>query len=106
MKKDAMVANAADKKQVDEAKRLERDQVITAKQDMQELLKLPAFRRFIWRTIAHCGVFESTYSDSQALASHLSGRQDVGHYLLAEITQAQPEVLADLMREAYKEKSR
>lgn len=104
MTKDALVGNAADKKQVEEAKRLERDQKQTAQQDLQELLKQPNFRRFIWRTISFCGVFESTFSENYALAGHLSGRQDVGHYLLDEIIRAQPEVLADLMREAYKEK--
>lgn len=83
----AMVRNASDRKQVEEAKKKEKLRKTQEREDLRTVLALPAGRRFLWRLLEHCKVFGSVWHAS-ALIHYNSGIQDVGHFLMEEIEEA------------------
>lgn len=95
---DAMVGNAADKEQVKEARQKELRGRELELNDMKNVLSTPYGRRFVWRILGHCKVFESIYHGS-SLIHYNSGKQDVGHYLLSEISDADQNALFKMMQE-------
>jgi hypothetical protein len=94
----ALVGNAADPGQVREATKKEKLTRASELDDLFELLKDPRFRRFAWRMLTYCRVYESIFEQSSKIY-HNSGRQDVGHFLVAEITQADEEAYFTMLRE-------
>lgn len=98
----ASVGNAADPEQVKEARKKanrERKQEI---EDLRTVLSTQQGRRLLWRILGYCKVFESIWSPS-AQIHHSAGRQDVGHFIMAEIAHANEEALFTMMREAKSE---
>lgn len=92
------VKNAADEGQVRKA--AERAKSMREKElnDIAALLQTDYGRRFIWRLLGHCKVFGSVW-ESSAKIHYNSGVQDVGHFLLAEVTEADPDSLIKMMKE-------
>lgn len=93
-----LVKNAADESQVKEAKRKElsgRDRELN---DVRNILSTREGRRFVWRLLGHCKVFSSVWHAS-ALIHYNAGMQDVGHYILADINDADPALLVLMMKE-------
>ena len=90
--------NAADEAQVRES--AERDKSRREKElnDIEKILSTPEGERFLWRLPGHCGTFESIWEPS-AKIHYLSGKQDVGHFLMAEIVEAKPEALVKMMKQ-------
>jgi len=90
--------NAADEDQVrrdtERAKSLREREL----NDIIMILDSPAGERFLWRLLGHCGTFESIWEPS-AKIHYLSGKQDVGHFLMAEIVEAKPEALVKMMKQ-------
>lgn len=99
-----MVTNAADAKQVRKARKTQRRTRAQELEDLREVLKGQAGRRVFWRVLKQCGTFESAMGMNDALTNYNAGRQDIGHFVLAEITAAQPDIVPQLMQQAYKEK--
>lgn len=95
----AAVKNAADAGQVKHAGRKDRDRRQREMDDLRAVLATPFGRRFVWRLLSHCKVFESIWHPS-ALIHANAGRQDVGHYLMAEIVEANEDMLLMMMTEA------
>lgn len=100
---DALVKNAADPAQVRAAGKREQKNSEQHRDDLRQLLKQDYGRRFIWKILTHCGVFESIWHPS-ALIHYNSGRQDVGHWLLAQVNDAQLDAILIMMTENAKEK--
>lgn len=102
--KEEFVHNAADAGQVREARRKEKDQRRNELRDIVHLLKDPVFRRFAWRMLGFCGLNQSVVrgSTDPVQLGYNSGKQDVAHFLLSEITQAQPEAFLLMMQENHK----
>jgi len=102
--KKALVGNAADKKQVDEAKGKEnrsRDQEL---EDLRQVLSTRQGRRFYWNLLSFCGVFESSFTgNSQTF--FLEGKRTVGLKMLANLNDAQPEAYVTMMNEAKGEEN-
>jgi hypothetical protein len=94
----ALVKNAADPKQVGRATRKERDARAVELADLRAVLNTEYGRRSLWRLLTHCSVFESIFSASSLIYAN-AGRQDVGHFLMAEIEAADPEAIFRMMRE-------
>jgi len=92
----AYVGNAADRKQVGEAKRKEKDRRKQEREDLQALLALPEGRRFLWRLLTECKVFGSIWEGS-AKIHYNAGQQDFGHFLLAEIGEADEDALCHVI---------
>lgn len=95
----AMVGNAADKKQVNDAKnkeKLSRDKELD---DIRQVLSTPSGRRFYWGLLGFCGVFESSFTgNSQTF--FLEGKRQVGLKMLADLNEAQPDAYVTMMNEA------
>jgi hypothetical protein len=99
---ESLVKNAADEGQVQAASKKEGFKRRQEIDDIQTVLSIQAGRRLLWRIIEHCKVFESIWNGS-ALIHYNSGKQDVGHFLLGEITEAKPEALLEMMGSKLKE---
>lgn len=68
-------------------------------EDIKSILKTDEGRRFIWRLLSHCKVFNSIWSPSASI-HYLAGKQDVGHFVLSEVTDADADSLLKMMKEA------
>jgi hypothetical protein len=101
-KNQAFVKNAADKEQVKEGSRKERDKRKQELLDLQVVLDLPAGRRLLWRFLTECKTFESIW-ESSARIHYLAGKQDLGHFIMAEIVAADEDSLLTMMKEAKSE---
>jgi hypothetical protein len=91
--------NAADERQVkfhDRKQRSRRDREIN---DLKAVLQMEPGRRVLWRILEHCSVFASVWDPSSRI-HHNAGRQDVGHFVMAEIVAADDEAIYRMMREA------
>jgi hypothetical protein len=88
-RKRALVDNATDEAQIDDAKRrakLDRDQELA---DLRAVLALPAGARFLWRFLSRCHLFELSLRAGEASA-FLEGERNIGLFLLAECELARP----------------
>lgn len=97
----SLVKNAADPTQVKAADNRilnGRDRELS---DLKFILSLPEGKRFVWRLLAHCKTFESVWEPS-ARIHYLAGVQDVGHFLMAEISEADESALIGMMQEKLK----
>ena len=92
------VKNLADKEQVKSAERKEKDRRRQEVEDLKEILSTKSGRRFIWRLLEHCKVFESIWHPS-ALIHYNAGKQDVGHFIMAEIISADTSAFQKMMEE-------
>lgn len=103
----ALVRNAADPKQVGIAAKREKDDRENELVDVRAVLGTVEGRRFLWRMMAHCRVFGSVFDPQPTLTAFNAGRQDVGHFLMAEITAADEQRLLEMMNESQaRERSR
>jgi hypothetical protein len=100
----ALVKNASDREQIRDAKRDVRTREQRERADVADLLKTPAGRRWFWRMLKHCKVFETVF-ESSARIYYNAGIQDVGHFVLDQITDASPEAFLEMIRENREEKT-
>jgi hypothetical protein len=96
----ALVGNAADPAQVHRARRKEKDRRTQELADLQRVLAEPAGRRVLWRVLDRCGLFRHIWAEEAARMYLRAGEQNIGHWLMAEIEQADDEALFRLMVEA------
>ena len=94
-----LVKNCADPEQVKQAEKKVKNRRDTELEDIRFLLETRQGKRFFWRLLTHCKVFESIWEPS-AKIHHNSGRQDVGHFIMAEVVEAREDALLEMMREA------
>lgn len=103
----ALVRNAADRKQVGIAAKREKDDRELELADVRAVLSTVEGRRFLWRVMAHCRVFGSVFDPQATQIAFNAGRQDVGHYLMSEVTTADEQRLLEMMNESQaRERSR
>lgn len=95
-----MAYNAADPEQVEERKRKEKHGRELELEDMQKLLAQPEFRRFAWRYLGKCKVFETVFNSHGGLMNLNEGMRTVGLNLLADITEADPQAYITMTVEA------
>lgn len=95
---DAIVHNAADARQVREARKKVRQSAQRERDDMRAVLATEAGRRVLWRLLEHCQPFASALGATDAITNFTVGRQDVGHFLYAQITEANPDAFIQMMR--------
>ena len=100
MSKRPLVRNAASAKQVRHAERKTKDRRQNELLDLHELLSHEVGRRVLWRVLSFCGVHQTVLRESPVAMAEAAGRQNVGHYLMAEIEAANSEALFTMMREA------
>jgi hypothetical protein len=94
-----LVRNASDESQVrgakDKAKRV-RDHELD---DLRTILQAPQGRRLLWRLMGRCKVLNSVWEPS-AKIHYNSGQQDIGHFIMAEIVEADEDAVFKMMKEA------
>lgn len=66
--------------------------------DIKKVLKTKYGRDFVWKILTHCNVFGSIWVPS-AKIHYNSGKQDLGHYLMAEIMEADEQLFFKMMKE-------
>lgn len=98
------VKNAADEKQVKEAKRQAKFSREQELDDVRAILSLPAGRRFLWRYLERCGVYKSSYDPSGSRVYFNEGERNIGILLLADITQADPQAYVSMMLDSERQK--
>lgn len=101
------VTNAANPAQTKAAGKVERRQRDLELGDLAMVLATPEGRRTLWRVLIQCRVHETVYpvnllegENPTLRLAYNSGRQDLGHFLEAEIVEADEEGLFRMMREA------
>ena len=103
----ALVRNAADKKQIEKAgkqQRLERQRELDY---VRAVVATPAGRAFMWNLLAYCRTFSSVFDPEATSMAFKTGRQDVGHFVMAEISEADPDKFLLMMQESQqREKQR
>lgn len=84
------------KKRADKAKR-QKDAHLD---DLRELLKLPGFRRYLWRHINEtCGLLRDPFSSNGSVQTNNIGMQAVARIIWAELEQADAKVIPQMMLE-------
>jgi len=97
----ALVKNAASPKQVNKAEKREELNRDSELNDIRAVLSTAEGQRFVWRLMEKCKTFNSIWQSS-ALIHYQSGQQDIGHFLMAEIVEADEELLFNLMKQNMK----
>ena len=101
-KKKSLVKNAADEKQVNKAVKKEEFSRDNQLNDLRKVLETSEGRRVMWRLMEHCKVFATVWEPS-AKIHYNSGQQDIGHFIMSEIVDADEKYLFEMMKENKKE---
>lgn len=102
MPKESLVKNAADSEQVKKAENKEKFNREKELRDLASILQEPQGRRFIWRLLEHCKLFESIQKQSAEI-HYLSGIRDIGLFILSEVNDADQVAFFKMMVESQKE---
>jgi hypothetical protein len=94
----ANVRNSADEEQVEEGKRASKDERRQELEDIKTVLSNASGRRLIWRLMGKCRTFSSVWEPS-AKIHYNAGQQDLGHFIMAEIVEADANLLLKMMKE-------
>lgn len=94
-----MSRNISDPEQVKKSELKEKDKRKQELNDLRTLLSSVSGRRFVWRVLEECNTFGSVYSKDHSVTSYLSGKQDLGHFLMSEIISADPNLMIRLMKD-------
>lgn len=93
------VRNAADARQVKAARKRNRKQRLEEVADLRAILALPSGRRFVWRLLGSTELYQSLFSRDIAALAFAEGKRRIGLLLLADINEADPTVLPEMMKE-------
>lgn len=96
----SLVRNAADREQVKAAKESEKFMDDERLNDWRSVLATPEGRRVLWRVLAQCNTSKSIFALDHGTISYRSGWQDAGHYVMAEINEADPRAFLVMIQEA------
>lgn len=100
MATEPLVKNAASAKQVKASSDKEKRKREAQLEDIRLVLRTIEGRRLIWRIMSECKIFGSVHHPSGSQVYYNSGRQDLGHFLLAEIIESDEQQLFHMMKEA------
>lgn len=101
-KKKSLVKNAASPKQVHNAEKKEESIREKELNDLRQVLDTPQGRRVVWRFLEKCRVFNSIWEASAKIHFN-AGQQDIGHFIMGEIVEADEKFLLEMMKENKKE---
>lgn len=97
-----LMTDAGSKEQLKEAQVKEKLRGDQHKIDLAKTLSTPEGRRVMWRILEQCNVFGSIWENS-ARIHYNAGQQDLGHWLMAEITRVDEQILFTMMKENRKD---
>jgi len=93
--------NASDRLQVEDQKKRVKERRKQELNDIITVLSTISGRRFIWRILGKCRTFESVW-EASAKIHYNAGKQDLGHYIMAEISESDSNLLFKMMKENNK----
>lgn len=96
----AMVRDASNQTQVKAAIRTAQDIRDDELRDLGRVLRTREGRNVLDRIIGWCGVHRSIFDANGSRLYYNAGRQDVGHFVLSEVTAADPKATLLMMQEA------
>lgn len=96
----SLVKNAADEEQVKKAesklKRVRERELA----DIHQILQSQYGRRFYWRYLTECKVFETSFSHSGSITAFNEGVRNVGLKLLTDLNEASPDSYLTMLKES------
>lgn len=96
-----LVDKVDDPRQVQRGARLEARRRQREQDDLRMVLSTESGRRFMWRLISYCGVFESRWDGSSRI--HMTeGQRVVGLHLMDEILEADSSLMVMMQTEAIR----
>lgn len=99
----ALVANAADRQQVEEAGKKEKRRAVHQGDDINSLMDQPAFLRVAWRLLDEASVNSSIVGSTPEMTYYNAGKQDYGHWLIKELETARPGAYMEIIAAHKKE---
>ena len=81
--------NAADPEKISGQGRVVRERERVERQDLVSVMSTKIGRRVLWRVLSQCRVFESIY-ETNARIHYNAGQQDLGHWLMGEMMEVDP----------------
>lgn len=93
------IPNAADETRLAESAKLLKNLEDRDREDLRKTLSTIEGRRFVWKVLSHTKTFNSIWEQS-AKIHYNAGQQDVGHYIMTLIEDADTDALFTMMREA------
>lgn len=90
--------NLADAKDIQDAENKEQALRLQQMNDIKTVLDSISGRRLMWRILEKCKTFNSVYDSDGLLMANKAGKQDIGHFLMAEIVEADENLLLRLMK--------
>lgn len=94
--------NAADPKQVNEAKDKERREANNLADDIHFLMTHKQGQRFIWKVLCECGVYKLSFDSRSGSNTYFNeGARDIGQKIIAMLTDAEPTYYPKLMIAAH-----
>lgn len=97
--------NAGNAESVAEQKRKAKLATDQQEADLRTLLKMPEFRRYVWRHMGStCGLMETCASPNGSVQSMNIGKRDVAISLWAELERIDPLVIPLMMQETFQAK--
>lgn len=73
-------------------------------EDLKYILQSFQGRRLFWRILGHCQVNSSIFNTNALVQSYNSGKQDVGHFIMGEVIQADEDAYLKMMKESKENK--
>lgn len=92
------IINIADEAEIKKRNKELSEKRIVEIAELKKLLEQKSMRDFLWRFLEKCGTFHSIWEQSAKIHFN-AGQQDLGHFLMAEITEANDEAFFQMMRE-------
>jgi len=93
------VDNGADAGQVKRATRQQKLARLQEMTDLRKLLSLPEGRRFLWRLIERCKIYQSIWAEGTGIHFN-EGQRNVGLFVMHEVIAADNTALLKMMSEA------
>lgn len=94
-----MADNAADEAQVKERGRQQKSKRQSELDDVYFILGTFQGRRFFWRYLSRCGIFETSFTGNNT-TFFKEGERNIGLQMLADLNQSNPNAYAVMMKEA------
>ena len=101
----ALVKNAADREQVEDAEKSEQRRRERELADIYSILQTPGGRRFVWRYLGLCNVFKTSFNHSGSITAFNEGSRNIGLMLLDDVNEASPDSLTVMMKEAKEQRN-
>jgi hypothetical protein len=93
------VSSITDPEMIKKAEQKDRDERKQELNDLRTVLGTISGRRLMWRILIKCNTFATIFNKDISLMSYLAGKQDLGHFLMQEISESDNNLMLKLMRE-------